>query len=169
MMTIVRDEKEIEVFAVHHGSHVDFCLRAKDRATWDQVALKYGLLVSDEPEGVLDKVLPVRLKPVSGEPAPGVHINHIGPVTLTPATYDENGEVVTAAKMDNRHHINLRLTKPILHRRNEAGNLAWEEILLDWMQNGKEAKPNNEERSKTQHGVELLDATSISNPTRVWL
>lgn len=155
MMTLTApDGKDVEAFAAQGAGHIDMCLRAKSRKTWDSVAKKRGLVVDTE-EG---------LKPV-----PGVHIDHIGPITLEPATYYKNGKVRKKAKMDERHHVNLRLAAPYTGATDDKGNLLWQDLLLTWMRKGKKVEPNNEERAKIIYGVEMIDPGSISKPSRVWL
>lgn len=51
--------------------------------------------------------------------APGKHCNgkgwhgyHVGPVVKTEAVLDADGKVITAAVMDNRHHVNILTTDP---------------------------------------------------------
>lgn len=48
---------------------------------------------------------------VSGSPE--FSFDPIGPVVVTPATYDEDGEQLTQAIVDNRFHANLRCTEEL--------------------------------------------------------
>lgn len=43
-------------------------------------------------------------------PYPSVIIDEIGPITKTPAVYDEDGEIVTPAVIVEGHHVNLVAT-----------------------------------------------------------
>jgi len=47
-------------------------------------------------------------------PHQGVIIDEIGPITKTPATYDEDGNVVTPAVVIAGHHVNLLAIDPIV-------------------------------------------------------
>ena len=46
-------------------------------------------------------------------PHEGVIIDEIGPITKTPATYDEDGDIVTPAVVIEGHHVNLMATGAI--------------------------------------------------------
>ena len=46
-------------------------------------------------------------------PHEGVIIDEIGPITKTPATYDEEGDIVTPAVVIAGHHVNLMATGAI--------------------------------------------------------
>jgi hypothetical protein len=46
-------------------------------------------------------------------PHEGVIIDEIGPITKTPATYDEDGDIVTPAVVIAGHHVNLMATGAI--------------------------------------------------------
>jgi hypothetical protein len=47
-------------------------------------------------------------------PHQGVIIDEIGPITKTPATYDEDGDVITPAVVIAGHHVNLLAIDPIV-------------------------------------------------------
>jgi hypothetical protein len=47
-------------------------------------------------------------------PHQGVIIDEIGPITKTPATYDDEGNVVTPAVVIAGHHVNLLAIDPIV-------------------------------------------------------
>ncbi|CAB4169871.1 hypothetical protein UFOVP1087_37 [uncultured Caudovirales phage] len=46
-------------------------------------------------------------------PHAGIIIDEIGPITKTPATYDEDGDIVTPAVIIAGHHVNLMATGAI--------------------------------------------------------
>ena len=155
MMTLqAPDGTEVEAFIAQGAGWVDTCIRATDKATWEAIALARNLLVETE-DGL--------------QPAPGAHIDHIGPVVLSPAVLDEDGNEAMSAVMDNRHHLNLRITEPLLSKTDDNGNVLWHLTAIIWMTKGADVTPNNEERAKEVYGVEMIDPGSISKPARVWL
>lgn len=128
---------------------MDFLLRAKDRATFDTVAAKYGILVN-------------------GQPAPGVYLDHIGPHVREPAILDANGNVITPAVIDNRYHVNMRITEPALSTPDavDPSKGKWQALRERW-KTGLAGKNNAGEKSWSLEGVELVEA--IADQSRVWL
>lgn len=172
MMTILDPNgNEVEIYASQSGGFVDFCLRAKDYQTWVRAALNQKLLYQDpitetDPEtgeetviGFHDEIKVSR----------GAHITEIGPIELVPAVLDEEGEVISPAIIDNRFHLNMRITEPLLSKSDEDGYPLWKKTALLWMSYGRPAKPNSEEKAKEVVGVEMIDPDTIKNPDRVWL
>ena len=72
----------------------DLMYKSTDKTTWDAFALSSGL--ATENEGVL-------------YPAPNVLIDEIGPIVITPAVYDEDGDIIEPAVVDDTWHVNVRL------------------------------------------------------------
>ena len=172
MMTITApDGTEVEIYASLSGGYVDTCIRATDRDTWVQAALSQNLLYRDpitevDPETGEETIVGYHDEIHTSK---GANITEIGPVVLTPAVLDAEGNVVTPAVMDNRFHLNMRLDEPLLSKSDENGYPLWQKTALLWMQYGQPVVPNNEERAKAVSGVEMIDPDSINNPDRVWL
>ncbi|WP_396190323.1 hypothetical protein, partial [Flavobacterium sp.] len=59
------------------------------KAAWDAYAASKGLTAEGQPTGC--------------------YIDEIGPIVTTPAVIGEDGEIVTPAVMDDRHHVNVRI------------------------------------------------------------
>ncbi len=145
----------VELFVrINEDGYVDALCRAAYKSAWEQAALANGLLRQDVIGTDNDE-------PILGDPYPveGVFIDVIGPVTVTPAVIDENGAEITPADIDNRYHVNLRLSPEV----------NWFPIAYAWMTNGNDdAEPNKDEETRTLARVSLIDPDSIKTPTRVW-
>jgi hypothetical protein len=131
----------VEVFVRIADSYVDVMCRAAYKSAWTAAATANGLIDAD------------------GNPVPGVNIDEIGDMIVTPATYDEFGNELTPAEIDHRFHVNFRI----------AEHLAWQPIALAWMLNGNDdAVPNKEEETRTLAKVSLIDPDTVKTPARVW-
>jgi len=148
------DGNDVEVFACLSGGMLDYSVRADDQATFDAVALSVGMLEEVE----LDDGGTVL------RPAKGINISRIGPVTLTPATYDDEGEVVTPAVVDDRYHVDVRLSPAATERG------LWKTWAIAWMNNGvADDSPNASEVGQKHSGVTLLDTRTFSSPSHRFL
>lgn len=131
----------VEVFVRIADGYVDVMCRAAYRKAWTDAATANKLIDAD------------------GNPAPGVSIDEIGDVIVTPATYDEDGKELTPAVIDNRFHVNFRI----------AEHLAWQPIALAWMSQGNDdAVANKDEETRTLAKVSLIDPDTVKTPARVW-
>jgi len=131
----------VEVFVRIADGYVDVMVRAAYRKAWIDAATANKLIDAE------------------GNPVPGVTIDEIGDVIVTPATYDEGGKELTPAVIDNRFHVNFRI----------AEHLAWQPIALAWMTQGNDdAVSNKEEETRTLAKVSLIDPDTVKTPARVW-
>lgn len=165
------EESPILVLVRMSGGMLDAVVRATDEATFEAAArwaeLKYEVM-----ETVTDPETGETTEQGTGEwaTAKGVHINHLGPVVITPGTYGEDGTELTAPVMDNRHHVNIRLTDPALSRVDEYGVIKWEKWAMAWSLGGEvDMEINANEVGKVMQGVSLIDPDTIASPSRVWL
>lgn len=131
----------VEVFARECGDYVDMIVRADTHGYWRNVAEDWGLIDADE------------------NPMLGVTIDPIGPVETTPAVFDALGAVITAASIDNRYHLNLRV----------ATDFNWRPFASKWTQDGSATMSNASENGKRFYRVTLIDPDTISTPSRVFL
>lgn len=131
----------VEVFARECGDYVDMIVRADTHGYWRNVAEDWGLIDADE------------------NPMLGVTIDPIGPVETTPAVFDALGAVITAAIIDNRYHLNLRV----------ATDFNWRPFASKWTQDGSATVSNASENGKRFYRVTLIDPDTISTPSRVFL
>ena len=132
-----------------HGLFVDAIIRAKDQATWEAAAISQGLLTDDAGR--------VR----------GVSIAPIGSIVITPAVRD--GEtVVTPAVMDDRYHVNLRISEPMLSTLNSEGFEKWKVTAINWTKYGSDAPGNKKELGKSLGDVTLIDPDTVSSASLVW-
>lgn len=131
----------VEVFARECGDYVDMIVRADTHGHWRNVAEDWGLIDADE------------------NPMLGVTIDPIGPVETTPAVFDALGAVITAAIIDNRYHLNLRV----------ATDFNWRPFASKWTQDGSATMSNASENGKRFYRVTLIDPDTISTPSRVFL
>lgn len=175
MMTITApDGTPVEIFASRSGEFVDTCLRATDRDTWVQAAISQNLLYQDPIiERTTDEATGEVTETIVGyedeiKVSAGVNITEMGPVVLTPAVLDDEGNEITPAVMDNRFHLNMRIAEPLLSKADENGYPLWQKTALTWMKYGKPVQPNSAEHAVEVAGVQMIDPDSIKNPDRIW-
>lgn len=133
--------------------YIDAICRADNKAAWEAAALSQGLYVAGESDPM---------------PAPGVNVDILGPVVLTPGIYDEDHNEITAAVMDNRYHVNLRIAEPMLSKVNSAGFERWKVTAINWTLYGVDVAANAAEAGKELGSVTLIDPDTISSPSRGW-
>jgi hypothetical protein len=169
-INIGTEEAPILVNVALSGGMVDAYVRATDRATFDAAALVAGLtyevmqtVVDEEGNETTEGTGEIRT-------ARGVEIHHIGPVVITPAVLDEEGNVTTPAVMDTRHHVNFRMGEPAVSRTDEDGTLLWQRWAAQWTAAGADdTNRNNAEEGKVLMGVSLIDPDTISSKAQTVL
>jgi hypothetical protein len=165
------EENPILVLVNLSGGMLDAVVRATDEATFEAAA-RWAELRYEETITTTDPETGETTEQGTGEwaTAKGVHINHLGPVVITPGTYDEDGTELTAPIVDTRHHVNIRLTDPALSRVDEYGVIKWEKWAMAWSLGGEDdTQINAQEVGKVMQGVSLIDPETIVTPTRIWL
>jgi len=165
------EENPILVLVHYSGGMLDAVVRATDEATFEAAA-RWAELKYEVTETVTDPETGETTEQGTGEwaTAKGVHISPLGPVVITPGTYDEDGTELTAPVMDNRYHVNIRLTDPALSRVDEYGVLKWEKWAMAWSLGGADdMQINANEVGKVMQGVSLIDPDTIASPALVWL
>ena len=170
-INIGTEDSPVMVNVALSGGMVDAYIRCADLATFEAAALVAGLKY-EVMETITDPDTGEETTQGTGEykVAKGVHIDHLGPVVITRGTYDEDGTELTAPVMDNRHHVNIRLTDPALSRVDEYGVLKWEKWAMAWSLGGADdTQINAAEVGKVMQGVSLIDPDTIASPARVWL
>jgi hypothetical protein len=163
---------DTRVYVTASGSQIDAILRCPDRATFDAVALLVGLTYEETQTVVIDEETGETEEQKTGNilVAKGLEIDHLGPVTITPGIYDDEGNPITAPVTDPRHHVNFRLTPPASEQLDENGNPRWHEWALAWSLNGTDDPTiNAAEQAKVLHDIALIDPLSIKTPSRVFL
>jgi len=157
MSAIIQDPdgNDVTVLLNYSGGMVDTLLRAEREADWFSGAFYYDLLIADDEGNVTA--------------SPGVDIDYIGAVVLTPAVIDAEGNEVTPAITDDRLHINLRISGAALAKVGETGYPKWKTMALNWVREGDAAAPNNQEVGKIFYGVTQIDPETVNIPARVWL
>lgn len=132
----------VEVFIRLANGYMDAICRATDQAAWEAACIAYNLADAD------------------GNLRDGVHVDVLGPVVITPGTYDADGAEITPPTFDERYHVNLRV----------AEDRDWQAVCIAWMQHG-DADPeiNRDEVALVYSGVSLIDPDTIHTPVRVWL
>lgn len=170
-VNIGTEEAPVMVNVALSGGMVDAYVRCADRATFDAAALVAGLTY-EVMETVTDPETGEETQQPTGEirTARGVEIHHIGPVEITPAVMDEEGNVTTPAVMDTRHHVNFRMGEPAVSRTDEEGTLLWQKWAAQWTAAGADdTQINNAEEGKVMLGVSLIDPDTISSKARTVL
>ena len=153
------------------GGMVDAVVRATDEATFEAAA-RWAELRYELTETVTD--------PETGETttegtgvwatSKGVNISPLGPVVITPGTYDADGNQLTAPVLDTRYHVNIRIADPAVSRVDEHGIPKWEKWALAWSLGGApDTQVNAEEEGRVMQSVSLIDPDTIRSPSRVWL
>ena len=170
-INIGTEESPVMVNVALSGGMVDAYIRCADLATFEAAALIAGLKY---------EVMQTITDPDTGEEttqgtgeykvAKGVEIYPIGPVVITPAVMDEDGNVTTPAVMDTRHHVNFRMGEPAISRTDSYGVLEWEKWAMAWTMGGTDdTQVNNAEQGKVMLGVSLIDPDTISSKARTVL
>ena len=115
---------------------MDLMYRATDKATWDAYAASKGLTADGMPSGC--------------------YIDEIGPIVTTPAVISGDSTILTPAVMDDRHHVNVRVTQI-------AGPLP-DPLPDGYVQQGHDLAV----LAQGGAGVEWVDHTTVDNPRRIW-
>jgi len=124
---------------------IDYLIRAETKEVWRSYAEEQGWLTN-----------------IDGEPVPAEHVrvDTLGPVVVTPGTYDEEGNELTPPVMDDWYHVNLRI---IEHQRDE---------VVQSFASGKAVVTEQDVRAIEgtieEGAIQLLFAEDIETPIRVW-
>ena len=108
-------------------------------------------------------------------PTEGVAIDELGPITKTPATYDEEGNEITPAVIVGGHHVNLRaygeFAQQVTYGLPQEGDVFERTHILQIIQD-LDFKPITEEGVPAGYegpnGVRLFDPSVIKLRARVW-
>lgn len=79
-------------------------------------------------------------------------IDVIGPIVITPAVIDPDGQIITPAVVDPAYHVNIRVQRPIIQSDDE------EPVSIDVCAELALGGP----------GVEWIDPADVSSPERIW-
>jgi hypothetical protein len=167
------EDDPVIVFVNFAGGIFDAVIRADDEATF-LAAAKYAELYFEVMDNVTDEETGDVTQVGSGvyEISKGVDIDPIGPVMLTAGTYDDDGGQITAPTFDTRYHVNVRMMSPAIDRADEYGVVKWHKWAMAWTLGGADLTSTNTnagEVGKTLQNVSLIDPSTISSPSRVWL
>lgn len=153
------------------GGMVDAVVRATDEATFEAAA-RWAELRYEETITTTDPETGETTTEGTGEwvTSKGVNISPLGPVVITPGTYDADGNQLTAPVLDTRYHVNVRLNGPAVSSADEYGIPKWEKWALAWSMGGStDTQINAQEVGKVLQGVTLIDPDTIRSPAQVWL
>jgi hypothetical protein len=114
----------------------DLMYRAADEATWDAWAAIVSLTYDGHPNGC--------------------YIDEIGPVVVTPAVIGPDGEIITPAVMDDRYHVNVRLT--------QIAGPRPDPLPEDYVPQGHDPAV----LAQGGPGVEWLNPADVEHPCRIW-
>lgn len=108
-------------------------------------------------------------------PTEGVMIDELGPITKTPAVYDEDGKETTPAVIVDGHHVNLRaygqFAEQVTYGLKQEGDVFERTHLLqiirdlDFVPITEKGVPAGYEGI---NGVRLFDPGVVNIPRRVW-
>lgn len=110
----------------------DLMYKADDKAAWDA-------FLAAMPEDVLPSIL----------------VDEIGPIVITPAVLDEDGDVIEEAVIDLSHHVNLRVLRPATTYTDESGVEHTDGVDCAVLAAGGP-------------GVEWVSPDMVSSPERIW-
>ena len=111
---------------------MDLMYRATDKAAWDVYAAQVGLTADGMPTGC--------------------YIDEIGPIVQTPAVIGPDGEIVTPAVMDDRHHVNVRIVH-LPQTTDEEGTVTVKTMA---------------DLAAGNADVEWIDPNLVTTPDRIW-
>jgi hypothetical protein len=105
----------------------------------------------------------------------GVLIDELGPITKTPATFDDEGNEITPAVIVDGHHVNLRaygeFAEQVTYGLPQEGDVFTRTHLLQIIQD-LDFVPITEEgvpaKYEGPNGVRLFDPDVINRRARVW-
>jgi len=106
---------------------MDLMFKATSKSTWDAFALTFPA-------------------------AADILVDEIGPIVTIPAVFDEDGEIVTPAVVDDHWHSNIRVLRPVIMSTDE------EPVTIDVCALLAQGGP----------GVEWIDPDTVSSPSRIW-
>lgn len=147
------NDEEFTVPVSIRGGVLHAAIRTSDQATYQALALQAGVLSQEEETDNL-------------RDAPGVTTHEIGPLILETAEFDLEGNVIKAARMDERWHVNFWLAPWLVERG------AWEGWALQWSIAGREllaAEVNKLEQGAVLDFIELIDPDTLTSPSNVLL
>lgn len=110
----------------------DLMYRATTKAAWDAYSGSMGLTADGMPSGC--------------------YIDEIGPIVQTPAVIGPDGEIITPAVMDDRHHVNVRIVH-LPQSVNEEGTVTVT-TMADLAQGNAD--------------VEWIDPSTVDQPRRIF-
>ena len=142
-----------------------WAVKAKDLGFMEEVVVEPAIL-DELGEVVTPAVTEWRFKA-------GLDIDEIKTIWITPPTYDEEGVELTAGTKAQGQHFNIRITDPELEAEwsslwtetlDEEGN-----VISRTIAGAQAVASNTTEKAWEWQGVEFIDMTSVSTPSRVWL
>lgn len=144
----------IPVYVSIRGGYLHAMVRATDKTTFEQQAVAVGLVVPDDN-------MSIRRPDGSLRTPVGIDVCEIGPLTLTPGTYDGEGNELTPPVVDQRYHANFVLSAE------RTADGAWEQWAVAWSAYGQPGTPNRAEESLVYSGIELIDPDTVASPSNV--
>ena len=135
---------DIRVFVAFDRGCLACMVRAPSKAVFDAMALQVKLRFEDA-EGNIRTPRTTT-------------ITELPPITLTPVTYDAEGNELTPPVYDSRYHVNFWLGPDTVAKGE------WEAWALQWTVNGTPAEANNQEVAKVLNQIELIDPATVTSP-----
>lgn len=178
MSIIIQDPngEDVSVNLAEGGGMIDAQVRATDEASFVAAALDRKLYVKEMQTVVDDDGVESEEPALDADgneiirPAEGVNVSVLGPVVVTPGTYEDDGTETSPPVIDSRYHLNLRLTGAALQESDENGYPNWKALGIAWTTSGvADTEVNSHESSLIFSDVGLIDPESIDTPQRVWL
>lgn len=154
---------------------IDLNIRVKNPNVWAVKAKDLGFMEEVVTElAVLDELGEVVTPAVmEWKFKSGLSIDEIETIWITPPTYDEEGVQLTAGVKAPGQHFNIRINNPELEA--EWSSL-WTETLDEegkvisrTIAGAQAVASNTGESAWRWQGVEFIDMTTVSTPSRVWL
>mgnify|MGYP001305625279 CR=1 FL=1 len=142
-----------------------WAVKAKDLGFMEEVVVELAVL-DELGEVVTPAVMEWQFKS-------GISIDEIETIWITPPTFDEEGVQLTNGTKAQGQHFNIRITNPELEAEwsslwtetlDEEGN-----VISRTIAGAQAVASNTTEKAWKWQGVEFIDMTSVSTPSRVWL
>lgn len=161
---------EHSVYVALSGGRLSAMVRCPSEEVFDATALSVGLMEHTNP--AIPAVIDLETEEVITEaveasgplkPVKHVTITKIGKLVLTPGTYDEEGNELTAPVVDDRYHVNFWLGPEL------AAKGEWKKWAIQWSDYGQSVEPNAEESAKALNSIELIDPATVRSPSNVML
>lgn len=153
-MIIINDHmgNPVEVFLTPKANGYIGKTRSKDRATFETIAERRGLMRRDD-DGNL-------------APSNGVQLFEVPPPALVEPVFDDDGNITTPGVYDTRYHCDIFIGEPALSVPDDTHEelMKWQVTAIMWSQYGAvDENQNANEVARVIMDVALIDDRTINS------